>query len=106
MSKLVGLQFQIIYKKGVENGAADSLSRMGHLFVVQAISTLQHDWVQEVSTSYVTTQLLQELAIQSPNDNFTGKIPESIYLCNKLNVLQLSFNKLHGQLLSRARHLK
>uniref|UniRef100_A0A453HXK3 Integrase zinc-binding domain-containing protein n=1 Tax=Aegilops tauschii subsp. strangulata TaxID=200361 RepID=A0A453HXK3_AEGTS len=71
MAKLVGLQFQIKYRKGSDNGAADSLSRVGHLLEAHAISTLQPDWVQEVSNSYVTdtvaTQLLQELAIQSPN---------------------------------------
>ena len=71
MAKLVGLQFQIKYRKGSYNGAADSLSRAGHLLEAHAISTLQPDWVQEVSNSYVTdtvaTQLLQELAIQSPN---------------------------------------
>jgi hypothetical protein len=31
MAKLVGLQFQFKYKKGVDNCAADSLSRVGHL---------------------------------------------------------------------------
>lgn len=30
MSKLMGLQFEFRYKKGVDNGAADSLSRVGH----------------------------------------------------------------------------
>jgi hypothetical protein len=31
MEKLVGLQFQFRYKKGINNSAADSLSRVGHL---------------------------------------------------------------------------
>jgi hypothetical protein len=31
MAKLVGLQFQFTYKWGVDNGAADYLSRVGHL---------------------------------------------------------------------------
>lgn len=34
MTKLVGLQFSIQYRKGVENTAADALSRVGHLFSV------------------------------------------------------------------------
>lgn len=72
MAKMVGLQYEIKYKKGADNGAADSLSRIGHLLDVQAISVCQPDWLQEVLNSYttdtVTSQLLQELAIHSPND--------------------------------------
>jgi hypothetical protein len=67
MAKLVGLQFDIKYKKGVENCAADSLSRVGHLLDVQAISVCTPDWLQEVLNSYtndVASQtLLQELVV-------------------------------------------
>lgn len=41
MTKLVGLQFKYQYKKGTENQAADSLSRVGHLFSITAVSTGQ-----------------------------------------------------------------
>jgi hypothetical protein len=72
MSKLVGLQFTIKYRKGSENGAADSLSRVGHLLSTQAASSCTPEWIQEVLNSYTTDQqslsLLQELAVQSPND--------------------------------------
>lgn len=73
MSKLVGLQFEIKYRKSAENGAADSLSRVGHLLATQAIvSSPQLDWLQEVTNSYTTdalaTTLLQELAVHSPNE--------------------------------------
>jgi hypothetical protein len=68
MAKLVGLHFQFKYKRGVENGAADSLSRVGHLM---DISVCRPDWVQEVLNSYTTdpqmTTLLQQLTIQSPD---------------------------------------
>jgi len=70
MSKLGGLQFEFRYKKGVDNGAADSLSRVGHLLEIQT-SSCRPDWLQEVLNSYATdpamTTLLQELAIHSPN---------------------------------------
>jgi hypothetical protein len=72
MSKLVGLQFEFKYKKGIENGAADSLSRVGHLLATTLVSSCRPDWLQEVLNSYITdataTTLLQELAIHSPND--------------------------------------
>jgi hypothetical protein len=72
MAKLVGLQFEIKYRKGSENGAADSLSRVGHLLDIQTISSSKPEWLQEVLNSYANDAhalgLLQGLAIKSPND--------------------------------------
>ena len=51
--------------------AADALSRLSHLNSLQAVSMVKPDWLQEVLHSYVTDpraqQLLQQLAITSPN---------------------------------------
>ena len=44
MTKLVGLDFSIQYKRGVENTAADALSRVAHLFSVQTLSTSKPVW--------------------------------------------------------------
>jgi hypothetical protein len=70
MTRLMGLQFKIRYKQEKENIAADALSRVGHMMALQAVSTVQPAWVQEVINSYVTDpqaqQLLQRLAISSP----------------------------------------
>jgi hypothetical protein len=41
MAHLMGLRFKISYKKGVNNGAADALSRVGHLMVIQQCSEVQ-----------------------------------------------------------------
>ena len=72
MVKLADLQFEIKYRKGADNCAADSLSRVGHLLEMQAITTCQPIWLQEVLNSYATdataSALLQELAIHSPNE--------------------------------------
>jgi hypothetical protein len=71
MAKLIGLQFQFRYKKGTDNGAADSLSRVGHLLDIQTVSSCQPDWIIEVRNSYTNNvemqQLLQQLTIASPD---------------------------------------
>lgn len=67
MTKLVGLQFSIQYKKGIENTAVDALSRVAHLFAVQAMSTSKPVWLQEILNSYTVDptakSLLQKLAV-------------------------------------------
>lgn len=72
MTKLLGLQFRIAYKKGKDNTAADALSRFSHVTALQSISELQPKWLHEVMNSYVTHKqaqdLLSQLAVHSPNE--------------------------------------
>jgi hypothetical protein len=72
MAKLVGLQFKFQYKRGVDNGAADALSRVGHLLTANALSICQPGWIQEVVNSYANDveaqELLAQLAVQSPDE--------------------------------------
>lgn len=44
MTRLMGLQFKIVYKKGKDNIAADALSRVSHLYALQAVSLAKPDW--------------------------------------------------------------
>jgi hypothetical protein len=71
MSRLMGLQFRIQYKKRVDNSAADALSRVTHVHQLLAISEDRPVWIQEVLNSYVTDgaaqEKLQRLAIHSPD---------------------------------------
>jgi hypothetical protein len=48
----MGLQYKILYKKGVENGAADALSRRRHPKQILAISSIKHQWLDAVVLSY------------------------------------------------------
>lgn len=70
-ARVMGLQFKIIYHKGSENFAADSLSHVGHLLAIQVCSEVQPTWLQEVVNFYVTDpeaqRRLTELALASPD---------------------------------------
>jgi transposase InsO family protein len=76
-TKLLGLQFVIKYKKGVDNRAADALSRKPvHEAELAAISSLQPAWMHEVLASYdqdaQAKELLLRLSLRSePDSKFT-----------------------------------
>ena len=67
-TKLIGLQYRVVYKPGTSNAAADALSRhpspSGHLL---AISSAVPDWLAEVAAGYssdpAATRLIQELSL-------------------------------------------
>jgi hypothetical protein len=78
-TKLLGLQYKVIYKKGVENGAADALSRRPSDNVdCYHISSGTPVWLSEVTAGYETdphTQhLIAELTLhQAPDSPFQLK---------------------------------
>ena len=71
MTRMMGLKFKVVYRKGKENLAAVALSQIGHVMALQVVSEATPKWVQEVLNSYhpdpTAQQLLQSLAVASPN---------------------------------------
>lgn len=47
-TRLLGLQYKILYRKGTNNGAADALSRRSHPGQLFAVSSIKHQWLEEV----------------------------------------------------------
>lgn len=68
-TKLLGLQYQIRYRKGSANSAADALSRKDHseAQLAMAVTTVTPLWLQEVARGYeqdpFSSQLVTELSI-------------------------------------------
>lgn len=106
MSKLVGLQFEFRYKRGVDNSAADSLSRVGHLLNCQALTLCQPDWLIEVLHTYdmdsTAQNLLRHLAILSPDnkgyalDNGLIKYKGRLYIGASLALQTKLIDALHN----------
>lgn len=69
-TKLLGLQYRIVYKKGVENGAADALSRSLPAETLMGVTSCQPTWLEDIIASYNSNQqserLLEQLVIR-PN---------------------------------------
>ncbi|XP_066166261.1 uncharacterized protein [Oryza sativa Japonica Group] len=63
LTKLLGLRYKICYKKGLENGAADALSRRQSdgLEELSAISICLPDWLQELIAGYQSDSEAQKL---------------------------------------------
>lgn len=58
-TKLLGLQYKIVYKKGVDNRAADAFSRknVGHSSIeCVAMSSGSPQWLEQVFESYSTDE--------------------------------------------------
>jgi len=69
-TKLVGLQYKVVYKPGKSNSAADALSRHPDPpYQLQALSISTPAWLADVTAGYASdpesSKLLQELSVNS-----------------------------------------
>lgn len=65
LSKLLGLSYRIVYKKGVDNSAADALSRWIHTDgVCCSISVATPQWCAEIIQGYKSDKQAQELLVK------------------------------------------
>lgn len=51
LSKLLGLQYTVLYQKGSENQVADALSRSPEVEQCSAISSVMNDWTTQIQAS-------------------------------------------------------
>jgi hypothetical protein len=77
-TKLIGLQYRIVYKVGAQNSVADALSRRCHDNIQSyALSTMVPNWLDEVVAAYSTDSLASELVARltiAPED-----VPNIVY---------------------------
>jgi len=64
VSKLLGLDYVIQYKKGKENIVADALSQREEEGTCKAITIVVPDWVKEVPESYEKSEWIKALQTQ------------------------------------------
>lgn len=106
-TKLVGLQYRIVYRPGSSNQAADALSKHPNPpFELNAISSTSPQWLKEVSSGYVhepfSASLLQELsaALQSrpPYTLINGiiKLNDRIWIGDNPMVQQRVITAMHS----------
>lgn len=61
MTKLLGFDFVVEYRRGGEKKAANALSRKTEEGTVMAISTPTHSWIDAIQNEYETNLELHEL---------------------------------------------
>lgn len=61
-TKLLGLSYRVVYKKGTENSATDALSRRVHLTkTCTAVSIVTPDWCTDILAGYQSDPHAQKL---------------------------------------------
>jgi len=106
MTKLMGFQYKILYKKGSTNCVVDDVLRMNHSTgILSALSVVLPTWLQSVQDSYkdqpAAQKLFQSLALQSPQGHFSRdqgiiKYKGAIWLGHSNDIQQTVIEQLHA----------
>lgn len=105
-TKLLGLQYKIVYKQGHENRVADALSRRQHAITLHALSVCSPQWTRLVMDGYLldpsVKNLLSKLAVdQDAVPHFTLqegllKFKGRIWVGNNHTLQQSILSALHS----------
>lgn len=108
-TKLLGLNYKIVYRRGVDNGAADALSRRPSTNMALALSSVTPQWLEDVCNGYQSDpealDILSRLTVSGASDShFTlshGLIcyDNKIWLGSNTSLQQLVFAALHSSAL-------
>ena len=85
LTKLMGLQYKIVYKKGADNRVADALSRRpAEGLEILSLSVVQPVWVNDIIHSYNldarASSLLQQLAV-APDSHSRFTLSDGLLRC-------------------------
>ena len=111
VTKMLGYDFEIVYKKGKENIVANALSRKDKKdeALLCALSILQENWVVEAKEEWqndvATSNLIQQIKSDpSSSDKFCLKgdslwYKECLYLCENSTLKHKILKELHESLI-------
>ena len=107
VTKMLGYEFEIIYKKGKQNVVADALSRKDKDVeaLLCAISIIQPDWINEAREEWKNDEEVWELIRKLQQDSSTSDTfswqndllwyKDHLYLCQNSQLKQKILMELH-----------